>query len=876
MTGLPTGTVTFLFADIEGSTRLLQHLGDRYANVLTECLHLVRTACEERDGREVSSQGDALFIAFRGARDAVAAAVSAQRALAVHSWPEDAQVHVRMGIHTGEALTTDAGYVGMDVHVAARICAAAHGGQILLSQATGALAVRELPAEVTLRDMGDHRLKDLAKSERLFQAVVHGLRTDFPPLKSLDTLPNNLPRQLTRFIGREREVADLKNLLSRTSLVTLTGAGGSGKTRLALQVAADLLDQYPDGVWLAELAPLTVPALVPKAVASALGVIEQPHRPLSETLADHLRSRALLLVLDNCEHLLDACVELVDGLLQRCPHVRILSTSRESLGMTGEVTYRVPSLSVPGAGRLPPLDRLMLYEAVQLFVERAAASNPAFRLTNDNAAAVVQMCSRLDGIPLALELAAARVNVLTVEQLASRLDNRFALLTRGSRAALPRHQTLRAAMDWSYDLLSQNERTVLCRLSVFVGGWALEAAESVCSGDGIEEHEVLDILTHLVAKSLVNAETLGGEVRHRMLETVRQYGGERLLALGEAATLRRRHRDWYLALAERAAERIVGPEQSMWLNRLELEHDNLRAALDWKTGEPEETEPRLRLAGALVRFWDYHTHWAEARTWLESALAGSPDARSTARAAALAGAGFMAFRQRDYEGAMAFYEESLALAQELGDQKDMVMAQVGRGLITMYQGDLDAAIALFAESLDLAEKLEEPWLIAVALAQLGVVYRWNADHANAVKFSERSLATYREVGGKRGIAYALRLTGHSVRLSGDLKRARGLYQESLALYRDTGDKWVATECIEGLAIIAGTEGDRQLAARLSGMVEAARETFGITMPRLRRGTEEWLGAMGLEELRSGVYAAAWAEGRAMNLEQAVEYTLKNA
>jgi len=521
MTALPTGTVTFLFTDIEGSTQLLQRLGDRrYAEVLAEHQRLLRDAIAKGNGQEIDTQGDAFLVAFSRARDAVATAVAAQQALMKHTWPDGASFQVRMGLHTGEPISITDRYVGLDVHRAARIGTAGHGGQILLSDVVSGLAARDLPPGVSLRDLGTHRLKDLREPEHLFQVVHPDLPTDFPPLKALDAWPNNLPIQLTSFIGRERETAEIKRLSATTRLLTLTGAGGSGKTRLALHVATDLLEHYPDGAWLAELAALSDPTLVPNAVASGLNVPEQRGHPFTETLIDFIHSKSLLLVLDNCEHLLPACAALADRLLRSCPTLRMLATSREPLGIPGEVIWRVPSLSFPDPRRLPSLEHLNQYEAVRLFVERARSNAPGFAVTSANAAAVVQICQRLDGIPLAIEMAAARVKVLTVEQIATRLDDRFRLLSSGPRTALPRHQTLRAAMDWSYDLLPERERGVLRRVSVFAGGWTLEAAEAICARDDVEASDVLDLLAHLVDRSLVIAEPHGGAVRYRLLETV--------------------------------------------------------------------------------------------------------------------------------------------------------------------------------------------------------------------------------------------------------------------------------------------------------------------------------------------------------------------
>jgi predicted ATPase len=708
----------------------------------------------------------------------------------------------------------------------------------------------------------------------LLQVVHPDLQIDFPALKAVDARPNNLPLQLTSFVGREREIVEVKRLLGDARHVTLTGSGGAGKTRLALQVAADMLDGYANGVWLAEFAPIADQALVPKTVASALSVPEQPGRDMIETLVGALRPKSLLLVLDNCEHLVAACADLVTALLRACPQMRILATSREGLGVPGETLWRVPSLSVPqDIHHLPRAQELVLYDAVRLFVDRAMATVPGFAVTSENARAVVQVCQRLDGIPLAIELAAARVKVLAVEQIAARLDDRFRLLTGGSRTALPRQQTLRAAMDWSYDLLSQKERAVLRRLSVFAGGCTLEAAQAVCAGKRMKEHEILDLLTQLVDKSLVSAETLGGEVRYRMPETVRQYGQDRLVASGEAVEVRTRHRTWYLGVAERAEARIRGREDIMWLNRLEVEHDNLRAAPGWSTTEQEDAEIRLRLVAALWMFWEQHTHWGEGSKWLETALAGSREIRSTARVNALRGAGLLAYRRGDYAKAMALHEESLALAQELRDETGIARALTWRGNVLMSQGDVDAATVLFEESLELSRKLEDKWWTAIVLAQMGAVARRKGNYAKSVALCEESPAIFRTAAGKRQVAYALRLTGHAVRLQGSLERAAGLYRESLTMFGETGDKWVATEGIEGLALIASAQGRSERAGRLFGAAEAARETFGITMPRPEAGDQEHFWAAIRERPAETAFAAAWAEGRAMTLEQAIEYAL---
>lgn len=616
MPTLPSGTVTYLFTDIEGSTRLLHELGDHYAEILAAHHRILRSACKASAGREIETHGDGFFVAFPRARDAVAASVAAQRAIAAHSWPQGETVRVRMGLDTGEPLDAETGYVDIHIHRAARICAAGWGGQILISQATRELVADDLPMGTSLRDLREHRLKDLASPVRLFQVVVPDLPCDFPSLRSLTSLPNNLPMQLTSFIGREREMGEIRALLSRSRLLTLVGSGGSGKTRLALQVAAELLEAYKDGVWLVELAALTDAGLLAQTVAAALNLREQPGRTVEATLTDYLQPRQILLVLDNCEHLLLACAELGEGLLRTCPQLRLLSTSRESLAISGELTYRVPSFAVTELRQLTSVDALIQNEAVRLFVDRATLAAPAFKLTERNVAAVAQICDRLDGIPLAIELAAGRMKGMSVEQIAARLDDRFRLLTGGSRTALPRQQTLRATMDWSHEMLSDSERTVLRRLSVFAGGWTLEAAEAVCAGDGPEPGDVLDLVTHLVDKSLVFMEAPDGEARHRFLETIRQYARDRLMEASEADRVRDRHRDWCIQLAEQAEPHLTSAAQAVWFERLELENHNLRAALEW-TKAGGAPEMGLRLAGPLWRFWNVHGYWREGREWLE-------------------------------------------------------------------------------------------------------------------------------------------------------------------------------------------------------------------------------------------------------------------
>jgi non-specific serine/threonine protein kinase len=707
--------------------------------------------------------------------------------------------------------------------------------------------------------------------EHLFQVVQPDLAADFPPLKSLDARPNNLPIQLTSFIGREREKAEVGRLLITDRLVTLTGAGGAGKTRLALQVAAEGIEEFPDGVWLVELAALSSPDLVPKAVASALGVPEQLARSLTETLRDALRAKSVLVILDNCEHLVEACAQLADALLRTCTNLRILATSREALGVTGETTWRVPSLPVPDPQHLPPVDRFKEYDAVRLFMERAVVSDPQFAMTTSNAPAVAQVCHRLDGIPLALELAAARVRVLAVEQIAARLDDRFRLLTGGSRTAVLRHQTLRATMDWSFDLLSQEERALLRRLSVFAGGWTLEAAEAICSGNGVDASDTLDLLTQLVDKSLVITETQGGEARSRLLETVRQYGWERLLEAGEADDVRRRHCEWYLDLAEQADPKLRGNEQELWLERLATEHDNLRTALAWGRTDAQSAEAWLRLVRALHYFWIVTEHMTEGRRWLEEALTRGNEADPVILLGILIGAGRLAYRQGDYERAGQLAEQALVLSRTLKDKEGVISALTLSGLV-VFERDPVHAMPLFEESVALARDLGDKWMIGLVLFQLGDVPRFLGDHERATALYVESIDLCRQVGDKWRTAIGLLYVGVVSLRQQEYSRAGVFFAESLPLCR-RGDLFVTFQCLEGLGCVASARGNYVRAAGLFGAAELLRESLRSRRDReYKRDIAEHMNSA-QTALGDTAFASTWAEGRALTLAQAIEYAL---
>ncbi|MBI3998935.1 MAG: tetratricopeptide repeat protein [Armatimonadetes bacterium] len=913
MFGVPSGTVTFLFTDLEGSTRLLQDLGDRYAALIDDHHRLLRAAFQDQGGAEIEDHGDGLFYAFGSARAALVAAIAAQRAVLAHPWPEGVHPRVRMGLHTGEPLRVETHYVGIDVHRAARICAAGHGGQILLSQTLRDLIADDLPQGVGLRDLGPHRLKDLQHPERLFQVLHHDLPSEFPTLKSLDARPNNLPRQLTSFIGRQREMDEVKRFLSVSRIATLTGTGGCGKTRLALHVGADLLETFPDGVWLVELGALSEPALVPQSVAAALRVREEPGRSMIDTLSDYLSLKHLLLVLDNCEHLVEACARLAETLLRTCPRLRILATSREALRVPGEVTYHVPSLSLPDLDALPSVERLMQSDAVRLFVDRAMLSQPAFGVDSRNAAAVAQVCRRLDGIPLALELAATRVKLLSVDQIARRLDDRFRLLTAGSRTTLPQHQTLRAAMDWSYELLSDQERILLRRLSVFAGGFALDAAETICAGGGIAEREVLDLLARLVDKSLLMTDVSREEARYRLLETVRDYAREKLEQSSEAEATRGRHRDWFLAVAERSEPELTGRDQSIWLDRLEREVDNLRAALEWSQAHAGEATNGLRLAAALWYFWVMHGYFSEGRRWLEATfISGEVD--PAVRAKALYGAGILAYHQGDYARAARLGEEGLALSRRAGNDLRragclavMGLAAVGRGdyaqaavhgnealalfrtlgdhwgialslviagVAAQYHGDYRQAATLFQESLSILREVGDKRLAASVTGSLGVIARLSGNHAQASALLRQSLEFFRGLKDQWGIGYTLGHLGIVARAQGDEALALAFFRESLAVRWRIGDKRGMAQSLAGLGAIACAHADYRAAARLLGAAQALRKAIGAPMSPADQEDFDRTMRLVREHLEESAFATALAEGQSTPLEQVVAAALQ--
>jgi non-specific serine/threonine protein kinase len=725
--------------------------------------------------------------------------------------------------------------------------------------------------------------------------------------KHFHTSRHNLPLELNRFIGRERELTAVSGLLLTTRLLTLTGAGGSGKTRLAMHVGADLLDEFAHGVWLVELAALPDPLLVPQVVASVVGIPERAGYTVTEALCQALRPKQLLLVLDNCEHLLTASVQLIEALLRTCAQVRVLVTSRQALAIAGETTWPVLPLRVPDTSPPPPIDRLLTYEAVQLFVERARSVLPSFTLTPENAPAVAQVCRRLDGMPLAIELAAARVRALSVEQIVARLDDAYRLLTGGSRSALPRQQTLRAAMDWSHGLLSAHERDVFRRLSVFAGSFSLEAAEAICAGEPEDAYDVLDVLSSLIDKSLVLMEQRRGEARYRLLETIRQYGQDKLQEYAEAATVRRHHRDWYAHLAERAESETLEAGQENVFDRLEAEHDNLRVALEWSL-EQQDAEMAAQIGAAIFRFWLLRGYLSEGRRWLLRALS-ERSAKNAVRAKALNVAATLASLQDDYKTATSLAQESLELSRELGDttqtgyalytlgrlariegrysdaailfeeslsvfrdlgqKPDIALVLSGLGLTVLYLGEHERAASLCEESLALSRELGDRRAIASWLANLAIVTVARGDTERASELCEESLAIRKALGYKGGCAHTLAILGRIAVQRGDYEQARMCYRESLALRQETGEKEGIATVLEGLAAVAGMQEQPVRAARLCGSAEALRTLLGAPLTPIDRLYYQRTVARVKAKLPEPAFLQAWTEGRAMTLEEGI-------
>jgi predicted ATPase/class 3 adenylate cyclase len=778
--------VTYLFSDIEGSTRLWEQAPERAGPLLAWHDEVTRATVQAHRGTVVKMTGDGVHAVFGAPVDALAAAVDLQLACTARNAgaADGIALRVRCGLHLGTDERRDGDFYGRAVNRAARIMGAAHGEQILLSAVVAERLGGRLPPQVTLRDLGRVRLRDLAGPEHLVQVVHPRLRSDFPPLRSLEGTPNNLPQQVNSFVGRDRDMAQVRAMLARARLLTLLGMGGLGKSRLSVQVAAAVLDEYPDGVWFVELAALSDPRSVPQAVASTLGVKEAPGASVLQAVVDYAGDKCLLLVLDNCEHVVQACAELARALLQAAPAVRVLASSRDGLRIAGETVLQVAPLQAPAAGAATSIDALQASDAVRLFVDRASAAQPGFQLTDKVAPAVAEICRRLDGIPLAIELAAARMRAMSAEQIAQRLDDRFRFLVRGDRTAPPRQQTLRALIDWSHDLLDDAERVLFRRLAVFGGGWTLEAAESVGAEGAVAREDVLELLTGLVEKSLVLLEPEHG--RYRMLDTVRQYALEHLVQAGDEAPTRERHLAVYGALVESARPQLQGPGQGEWLAQLDRERDNVLAAHAWCAASPNGAELDLRLVSGLKFYWLSRGQLGLGLEVTREALGRSGAASVASRCRGLSDAGQICFFMGRYGEAKGYLLDALALARTL----------------------------------------DPPTRLLTVLNTLTLVEAAVGETASALAYSDEAVGLAQVLGNRRSYAGTVMTRGQLLRLRGDLAGARTHYEEALAVVTDLGDHEAGAIAKLNLAMVAITEEDAATARTLLRQVWQAAASLG--------------------------------------------------
>jgi predicted ATPase/class 3 adenylate cyclase len=876
------GIVTFLFTDIEGSTRLWEADAARMETALARHDALARDAVTRHRGRIVKTTGDGVHAVFDDPLDAVRTALDLELGLAKTPEPDGVALAVRCGIHMGAGQRRDGDFYGRAINRAARIMSAAHGGQVLVSQAVADVIAERIEPPACLRDLGLVRLKDLAAPERIYQLAHPGLRATFPPLRSLESTPNNLPAQLTSFVGRERQLAEVAALIRKTRLVTLVGPGGIGKTRLALHAAAEVMDAFPDGVFLAEFAPLADARLLPQAVASVLGVKEEAGRPIVDTLAGYARGKRLLLVFDNCEHVAQAAAELAHALLRGGADLHIVASSREPLAIAGEQLYPVPALSVPReaapsaqapsvqspAARRFIADALVESEAARLFVERATAARPGFAAHDDDVAAIAGICRQLDGIPLAIELAAACTRTMSPARIAERLSDRFRLLASGDRTALPRQQTLRALIDWSFDLLTPAERALLRRLAVFAGGFTLDAAEAVGAGGEVSADDALDLVTRLVEKSLVVFDA--DRDRYNLLETVREYAADRLREAGEEADVRSRHLRWALALAQRAAVELTGPAQGEWLTRLDGELENLLAAHAHCATATDGAEADMRLADATKLYWFNRGLLGVGLRVTSEALA-RPDAHASAtlRARLLLAAGQFRSWAGQYDKAYRALEESLAIARGAGDAALVATVLQPLGLAALGLGRRSDARACLEEALALAREGGDARELAAALNQMAQIERMDGRMSRADEHYRQALDLARRTGDLAVVAVTLLNVAMTAISRGEAAESTPLLRETLAIARDTGDRLAGISTLDACTALAAALDDFAEAARFHGMAEALLAQSGMQRDPVDSAfVAPWID---LARRRAGAaFEGAERDGRALDYAAAVE------
>lgn len=875
---------TFIFTDIEGSSRLWERFPQSMARALARHDALLRQHAEACFGQVFKTVGDAFCIAFPEPLDALSAAHAVQKALAEEAWENIEPLRIRIGLHTGPAEMRDNDYFGPTLNRVARIMGAGHGGQVLLSHDTAELVSHRLPPGVSLRKLGAARLRNLDGVEQIFQLVIDGLLSDFPPLRSLVATPNNLPNQTSAFIGRERELADLRALCREHQMVTLTGPGGTGKTRLAIEAASALLEDFPDGAWLVELATLSDPDLLAETVVSAIGLRGNPDLPLAHTLVHFLRSREVLLVIDNCEHLLRNCARLCQMLLRQCPQLHILATSRSPLSIAGEHVRPVPTLSLPKnwGGRLPAgqnrAETYGQYEAVRLFVDRAAAALPGFALTDENADQIARLCWRLDGIPHAIELAAARVRLLSLDQILHRLNDRFRLLGGRNASALPHQQTLRTMIDWSYEMLSESEKALLARLSAFGRGRSLEAIEAVCSGDPVDEFEILDLLGALVDKSLISMETdATGEPRYYMLESLWEYAREKLKETNELDLYRDRHLRYFAEFAEMAEPHLHEKEQAKWLARLAEEHGNIRLAIDRACTAPDGGEAGLRLQVALTRYWEVRSRLHEGREHFDTLLAlPAAQGRTALRGQALGGAGRLAWCCDDDLAARTFYTEAIEILRELGEEADVGLLLTFLGFVERNEGNFELAEKHFAEGYEIGNRLGHERITVVAISGRGSLAADRGDFVQARALKQEALDIFRELGDRWVFGLLSWSLARVVIAAGEFDYAATLLRDLVAVIRELGNRWIIPYAIEAFAQIALGQGQGEQAAILFGASECALKTLGLgASPTEKKGHAQNMAGL-QSQLDPETLQARLAEGATLSMDEALDLALKGS
>ena len=871
---LPTGTVTFLLTDIEGSTKLWTERPRAMFQAVSRHHALIGNAVTRRGGQMPRDQGegDSIFAAFGRASDAVAAALDIQLALNSEPWPEGVSLRVRIGIHTGEPQLSEGNYFGQTVSRCARLRGLAHGGQTLISGVTAALVRDDMPSGTATKDLGSHRLKDFARAETVHQLVHADLPDNFPPLHSHEARSDNLPLQLTTFVGREKEITEIKNLLGSLRLITLVGPGGSGKTRLAIEVGRLLLPEFEDGVHLVTLASLSDPSLVVSRIAQSVGLQESAGEAPFEGLSNFLRDKHMLLMLDNFEGVIDAA-SLVSELLSECPDIKILATTRASLRISSEHEFQVPPLELPELDYLPDIDELSRHSAVQLFVERAQAAKADFALTDSNARIIAEICHRLDGLPLAIELAAVRVKLLPPAVLLDRLSSRLDLLTGGARDLPARQQTLRNAIDWDYNLLDVEEQTLFRRLSVCRGGFSIEAAGVVVEAAGDMTIDLFDGLDSLAGKSLLRqVPSLQDEPRFGMLQTIREYALDVLDASGEGEATRSAHAHFYLAEAEKAAEEFRGPDQVRWLEILELDHDNFQDALEWAQ-ETDDWSLLLRLTASMAQFWSIRGYHSEGRQWIGTALERTQGITSLHRTRVLAGGAMLARARVDFVEGRRLLEECVDAQRRLGDEAGVALSIKDLGNLEVDQGNIQAAEDLYRQSLAEWRRLGDQQGIAQTLNNIGFIMQIKGDQAEAMKMLDESLAIFRRLRDKQGIARALMNIAVSTRELGDFKRAVRLSRESLVLWRQLGDKWDVGDCLEDLAGELHELSLTYQAGVIYGGAEALRWAIGAPRPPVEQEAYERRVDAVHKVLGDALFSEAWARGSAMRMEEVIDYAL---